>query len=117
MQFRERQIDQGAGDSPSSASVRSCRDALVFMFMLFTNRREHIVVVQTGVIICSGIMRIARTVRSSRSTGIKRSATTCSRVPIHLHSTGIYTTSMMGHKMTYLKIQLTQARRQLRPGL
>ena len=76
MQLCERCIDKDAGGSESSASVRtSCRNAPVFMFMIFTNYRELIVVAQNRVIISRGIIRIARTVPSSLSTGIKRSAT------------------------------------------
>jgi hypothetical protein len=87
MQLRERYFDEEAGDSQSSASVRSCPNAPVFMFMIFTNYRGRIVVAQKRVIISRGIMRIAHMVQSSLSTGIKRSATICSRVPIHHRST------------------------------
>jgi hypothetical protein len=59
----------------------------VFVFMIFTNYRERIVVAQNRVIISRGIMRIVHMVRSSRSTGIRRSATICSRVPMNRRST------------------------------
>ena len=105
MQLRECCFEEDSGGSKSSASVRmlpySCSRSL-------TNYRERIVVVQKRVIISSGITIIARMVRSSLSTGIKRSATICSRIPIHHRSTWTCTTSMTGRKMTSLKTRPTR---------
>jgi hypothetical protein len=81
------------------------------MFVIFTNYRERIVVAQNRVIISRGIIRIAHMVRSSHSTGIKRRATTCSRVPIHHRSTETCTTSSTGRKTTFLKTRPTRPRR------
>ena len=66
---------------------------------------------QKRAIISRGTTRIARMVRNSLSTGIKRSATICSRVPIHRRSTWTCTTSATGRKTTSLKIRPTQDRR------
>ena len=77
MQLHERCFDEDARDSQSSSSVRGCRNPTVlFMFVIFTNYRERTVVAQNRVIISHGIIRIAHMVRSSLSTGIRRSATT-----------------------------------------
>ena len=108
MQLLGRCLDEDGGESESSASVRSCRHAPVSMFVIFTNHRECIVVAQNRVIISRGIMRIAHMVRNSLSTGIRRSATICSRVPIHHRSTKTCTTSMTGRKTTSLKTLPTQ---------
>jgi hypothetical protein len=91
--------------------------APVFMFMMFTNCREHAVVAQNRGIISSGITIIARMVRSSLSTGIRRSATICSRVPIHHRSTWTCTTSTTGRKTTSLKTRPTRTRLVLCPRL
>jgi hypothetical protein len=117
MQLHERYFDEDAGDSESSASVRSCPNALVIMFMIFTNHRERIVVVQNRVIISNGITRIARMVQSSLSTGIKRRATIWRRVPIHHRSTESCTTSMTGRKMTFSQTRPTRNRLVLCPRL
>ena len=88
----------------------------VFIFMMFTNYRERIVVAQNRVIISSGIMTIARMVRSSLSTGIRRSATICSRVPIHHRShPGTCTTSTTERKTTFSKTRPARIRLVLCP--
>ena len=61
-------------------------------------------------IISRGIIRIARMVRSSLSTGIRRSETICSKVPTHRRYTKTCTTSTMGRKTTSLKTRPIQAR-------
>jgi hypothetical protein len=78
--------------------------------MMFTNYRERLVVAQNRVIISSGIMIIARMVRSSLSTGIRRSATIWKRVPIHHRSIWTCITFTTGRKTTFLKTRPTRTR-------
>jgi hypothetical protein len=118
MQLCGRYFDEETGACPSSPSVRSRHKNLALYFSCPRSSTNYpgkrIVVVQTGLTISRGTMRIARMVRSSLSTGIRRSATTCSRVPTRRHSTETCTTSTTGRKTTFSKTRPTRWRRPLR---
>lgn len=85
--------------------------AMVVELTIFTYC-ERVVVAQNCRIL-RRTMLIARMVRSSLCTGIRRSATTCSRARIHPRCTTICTTSVTALKTTSLKTRQTRARRVL----